>query len=110
LAFPLKTGTPISTSINDLSNQLKFLGIQDSGAMMKQFKEHVCNNGNGGGRGRGRSRYLYTGERPRIGPFTFLLRAIMMRHTQNMTYAGSENTTLMSLPPMVRVWMIVATF
>jgi hypothetical protein len=104
--FRFSKGTPICTGIQDLSNQLKFLGIQDAGAMMKQFKENVCNNSSGGGRGRGRSRHSYIGtERPRIGSFTFLMRAIMMRHTQNMMYAGSENTTLMSLPPMVRVFL-----
>lgn len=103
LSLLLQTGTPISTSINDLSNQLKFLGIQHSGEMMKEFNQNVCNN-NGSARGRGRGSHSGS-ERPRIGSFTFLMRSIMMRHTQMMTYAGSE-TTLMSLPPKVSVWWL----
>ena len=34
--------------------------------------------------------------------FTFLMRSIMMRHSQNQKYTGT-NTTLMSLPPKVRI-------
>ena len=41
------------------------------------------------------------GEDLKIGPFMFLLRCIMIRHTQKQTYLGTT-TTLMSLPPKVR--------
>jgi hypothetical protein len=37
---------------------------------------------------------------PSVGHFTFLMRSIMMRHSQNQKYRGTS-TTLMSLPPKV---------
>jgi hypothetical protein len=100
LSFPSlhSTGTPINTSINDLSNQLKFLGIQDFSLMMNQFKQNVCNTGS-----KSRWRYVHDRPTPAIGVFSFLMRSVMMRHTQSMKYANTA-TTLMSLPALVRLF------
>jgi hypothetical protein len=85
-------GTPINTDLNDLKNQLKFVGLEDVPAMMKCF--------NDGSVGLFKSIGKRDGGFSAIGPLALLMRAIMIRHTQAQMYSGT-NTTLMSLPPMV---------
>jgi hypothetical protein len=89
-------GTPINTDLNDLKNQLKFIGLEDVPAMMKCFNDasmglfKTIAKRNAGG----------SSTHSAIGPLALLMRSIMIRHTQAQMYSGT-NTTLMSLPPMV---------
>jgi hypothetical protein len=96
-------GTPVNTSLMDLDQQLEFLGIEKAGSLLRKLKKstfrHIgdqhANYGIGGRRNRG-----VESEMRRLGNFTFLMRAVMMRHSQNQTYRDTP-TTLMSLPPKV---------
>jgi hypothetical protein len=91
-------GTPINTDLNDLKNQLKFIGLQDVPDMMKCF-----NDGSIGLFKRNNKRDSDgSTSSSAIGPLALLMRSIMIRHTQAQMYSGT-NTTLMSLPPMVIV-------
>jgi hypothetical protein len=83
----------------DIHNQLKFLGIQDSSSMMELFKGTIsCENSNF------YSRYRETQSKlPARGMFTFLMRSIIMRHSHEQKYSGTQ-TTLMSLPPKVSLF------
>jgi hypothetical protein len=90
-------GTPMNTSLMDLDQQLEFLGIEKAGSILRKLKKstfrHIgdpyANSGNTGIRG------------PILGNFTFLMRAVMMRHSQKQTYRDTS-TSLMSLPPKVK--------
>ena len=96
-------GTPVSTSLGDLSNQLAFLGIVHPRPYVTVFRNSI---GDGFGqqarttRKRGRLQSRGTGAKA-LGKFCYFMRSIMMRHSQDMKYSGT-NTTLMSLPP--KVW------
>ncbi|CAJ1949444.1 unnamed protein product [Cylindrotheca closterium] len=79
------TGTPVSTSMFDLINQLKLLGIESVDEMIR----NCCDKPSS----RNTNQYI---RRP--GKLLFLLRNVMIRHTQKQCYRGT-NTTLMSLPP-----------
>ena len=72
----------MNTSHCDLKNQLKFLGFEHVDRMFQMI-------GSGSLRNVDMSHLLY------------LLRPIMMRHSQEQKYRGTS-TTLMSLPPKVR--------
>jgi SNF2-related domain len=86
------SGTPVSSTFNDLRNQLKFLGIENFGEMMDEFKKTAFVHVGDSSVGRHGSRS------DAFGNFLFFLRNIFLRHTQNQTYR-STTTTLMSLPP-----------
>jgi len=77
----LVSGTPLNTSLKDLKNQLKFIGIQQVESYFSKIfsKPH--------------------GNKVKVNPYylVFMLRSIMMRHTQKQMYRNSK-TTLMSLP------------
>lgn len=93
-AAPLPfTGTPVNTSISDLKGQLQVLGIDNLNEMFDVF-EHK--NAKGKKRKEGRESAV-----PSLGRFSFFIRSVMMRHSQNQKYLGTQ-TTLMSLPQMVR--------
>eukprot|EP00531_Pseudo-nitzschia_arenysensis_P016699 CAMPEP_0116122050 /NCGR_PEP_ID=MMETSP0329-20121206/4012_1 /TAXON_ID=697910 /ORGANISM="Pseudo-nitzschia arenysensis, Strain B593" /LENGTH=1515 /DNA_ID=CAMNT_0003615881 /DNA_START=43 /DNA_END=4590 /DNA_ORIENTATION=+ len=77
------TGTPMNTSPGDLINQLKFLGFEH---VDKMFKEMGVSKNR-------RSNSHFNSEL-----LMYLLRPIMMRHSQEQQYRGTS-TTLMSLPP-----------
>lgn len=79
------TGTPVSTSMFDLVNQLKLLGIESVDEMIRSCCEKPTSRN---------ADYYITDP----GKLLFLLRNIMIRHTQKQCYRGT-NTTLMSLPP-----------
>ena len=85
----LVSGTPISSTIKDLKNQLNFLGIQSIESIFKTFRE-------------GKS-----GDVGSPGEMLFFLRNILMRHTQAMKYRGTD-TTLMSLPAKTERSMEIA--
>ncbi|MGK3741909.1 MAG: hypothetical protein ACI90V_008763, partial [Bacillariaceae sp.] len=74
-------GTPMNTKINDLKNQLKFIGIEHVDSMFEILQ----------------NKYDYD-----IDALMYLLRPLIIRHSQNQMYKGTK-TTLMSLPPKVRV-------
>ena len=83
----------------DLKNQLQFLGIQNTAEMMDVFKRSFCRRigDNIGTRSVRRPLMI-----PGLGMFTFLMRSVMIRHAQAQKYTGTD-TTLMSLPPKVRL-------
>jgi hypothetical protein len=87
----LVSGTPLSTSMMDLKGQLKILGIECVEDIFRQLPGLK-----GGGR---RSGYHCAGAG--MQKLMFLMRSIMMRHTQKQKYRGTS-TTLMSLPAKVR--------
>jgi hypothetical protein len=63
-----------------VKGQLQFVGIEH----IDEIFERVCNKNT-----------------TQFGPFTFLMRAVMIRHSQKQQYRGTS-TTLMSLPPKVK--------
>jgi hypothetical protein len=71
----------MNTKINDLKNQLKFIGIEHVDSMFEILQ----------------NKYDYD-----IDALMYLLRPLIIRHSQNQMYKGTK-TTLMSLPPKVRV-------
>jgi len=73
------TGTPLSTNILDIKNQMNFLGIEH---VSKMFHAN------------GRSSFVVPEN------IMCILKPIVMRHAQSQKYAGTD-TTLMSLPPKV---------
>jgi hypothetical protein len=87
----------------DLDQQLEFLGIEKAGSLLRKLKKstfrHIGDQHANYGAG-GRRRGSAEPEMPRLGNFTFLMRAVMMRHSQKQTYRDTS-TTLMSLPPKV---------
>ena len=91
----------------DLKNQLKFLGIEHTNEMMDLFKRTFFPRVNDaaaptvGRRDRRGSCNRLSGMKvPGFGMFAFFMRSVMMRHSQNQKYSGTD-TTLMSLPPKV---------
>jgi hypothetical protein len=96
-------GTPVNTSLMDLDQQLEFIGIDKVGSLLRNLKKstfrHISDqhaiHGNGGCPERRGAPVM-----PMLGSFTFLMRAVMMRHSQKQTYRDTS-TTLMSLPPKV---------
>jgi hypothetical protein len=87
----------------DLQNQLQFLGIQDVSHMFSVFRQTVflqvrdpkCAGGRKQAHRPARTPYW-------IGHFCFLMRSVMMRHSQDQKYRGTQ-TSLMSLPPKVSI-------
>jgi hypothetical protein len=89
----------------DLDNQFRFLGLQDVPQLMTEFRESTCRQIRDQGLRefnprRRRHGYSHSASFAPIGHFTFMMRALMMRHAHNQTYTG-KGTTLMSLPPKV---------
>ena len=83
------TGTPVNTSVKDLRNQLKFIGIEHVDDIFR-----ICCEGEFSyGRHRRGSGDMI--EAP--SQLLFFLRSLVMRHTQRQCYRGTQ-TTLMSLP------------
>jgi len=79
----LVSGTPVNTSLQDLKNQLKFIGMEDVDSYFSRFYSSYHGRRNQ--------------EISRPGHLIFMLRNIMMRHTQKQRYRNTK-TTLMSLP------------
>ena len=91
----------------DLKNQLKFLGIQHHNEMVDIFQSTRLGVPEPTSRKRKKERPLNV---PGRGMFTFLMRSIMIRHSQAQKYTAT-NTTLMSLPPKVSVgWVSLLSF
>lgn len=87
------SGTPVNTTVMDLRNQFKFLGI-DVLAEMETFKSSFFRQIGDPST----SKSTTTRELPGIGLFNFFMRNLLIRHSQSQKYSGT-NTTLMSLPP-----------
>jgi SNF2 family DNA or RNA helicase len=81
----LVTGTPVNTSILDLKNQLKFLGIE----YVDRIFWLCCE----------KEKHIDV-EYP--DKLLFFLRSLVMRHTQRQCYRGT-NTSLMSLPAKTEI-------
>jgi len=88
------SGMPVNTSLNDLRNQLKFIGLENIDDMFTIFSATAFSHTND----RTRRNTDYSHDNRVFGHFVFLLRSVMIRHTQQQTYRGTT-TTLMSLPP-----------
>lgn len=98
----LVSGTPVSTSLCDLKNQLKVIGLEDVEAMFSKFARLLQHIDDRGARKKGRRSYQDSSEGRLFGHFMFLMRSIMMRHAQSQVYRGTNpRTTLMSLPKKV---------
>lgn len=97
------TGTPISTSINDLSNQLRLIGFEDVSEYFSIFRKTVMLlvNDRENKKGRGRRGSYSSDQDKKMGKFLFFMRNLMIRHTKHQKYAGTD-TELMALPPKVR--------
>ena len=93
--FTLCVGTPVCTSLSDLKNQLKFIGIENVEAMFKTFSRLMEHTGDRSQSSRRGSRLSHGRV---LGHFMFMMRAVMIRHSQQQKYNGT-NTTLMQLPP-----------
>jgi hypothetical protein len=82
-------GTPWGTSLLDVRNQLKFIGLENMDKLFLDFQNAI---------------FVYWGKRPfdqrTHGHFMFLMRTVLIRHSQKQRYRGTS-TTLMSLPPKV---------
>lgn len=74
----------MNTSLADLKNQFRFLGFEH---VEKLFSNLVTTHGRGN-------------RNVEIDNLMYLLRPIMMRHSQQQKYRGTS-TTLMSLPKKV---------
>ena len=61
-------GTPVNTSLMDLKNQLKFIGIQDVSTMFDLFGRSTCRHTHDQAALRGERTYI-----PSVGHFTFLM-------------------------------------
>jgi len=94
---PFSLGTPVNTSLSDLENQFRFLGLEETEEMMSIYRKSTFHHVHD------KSKAQETLRVPELGHFSFLMRSIMMRHSQKQEYIGTS-TTLMSLPPKVRYW------
>ena len=90
----LVSGTPISTSVRDLKNQMSILGIEDVNALFRVFM------GSGNPSRQRRRRSWGNDDAAKPEELLFFLRSLMMHHKQKQTYRGTE-TTLMSLPEKI---------
>lgn len=99
------TGTPISTSVQDLVGQLKYVGLEDANNYFsKTFKSTIMNHVNDRQmskptrRRRGSDDDDYGGhDRRLLGHFSFFMRNVLMRHSMDQTYKNTV-TKLMTLP------------
>lgn len=81
--------------VKDLENLLRFLAIQDYDALMKIFK----------GAQIGGSKPTLFGDEPPLfvpgfGMFIFFMRSIMIRHSQEQKYTGTDKTLISLLPSL----------
>jgi hypothetical protein len=97
----LTKGTPVNTSLMDLYHQLEFLGIEKAAPILSELTYSTLRHINDRNMNKGLRRSSVTAEMPKLGNFTFLMRSIMMRHSQKQMYRDTS-TTLMSLPPKVK--------
>ena len=109
-AFPiLLTGTPVQTSLTDLRNQLKFLGLECVDEMFQTFGGTLRHTNDRAAKAlsnrRRRRRFGVDADDESsvdhlFGHFLFLMKTLLIRHAQQQTYRGTPTrTTLMSLPP-----------
>jgi SNF2 family DNA or RNA helicase len=100
------TGTPVNTSLSDISNQLRLIGIENVAEYFELFRETVFkivkdSSFSTGNRRRRRS-YDCRTNYELFGPFVFFMRTLMIRHSKKMKYLGTD-TELMALPEKVRI-------
>jgi hypothetical protein len=88
--------------LKDLANQFRFLGIEEPETIISSFQEAVGSQIKDKSRSGGLREY---GD-PYFGKFTFMMRSLMMRHSQQMKYVGTS-TTLMSLPALTEELLTV---
>jgi hypothetical protein len=84
------SGTPLDTSVSDLANQFKFLGVEHADEIIRSVDWSSGRSG----------RQQISNHTLQNGKLQFLLGGIMMRNSQKQKYRGTE-TTLMSLPRKV---------
>lgn len=98
------TGTPMNTSLNDLKNQLKFIGIDHTELLFDRLQGAAHHMGKSSG---SRHRFRDEYRTKEIGNLLFFLRSIMIRHSMKQMHQGSSND-LMSLPPKVERSVTIA--
>jgi hypothetical protein len=83
----------------DVKGQLQFIGLENIDEMFQDFRRtvllHIREK-----QPKQNNEATISCERRRFGHFMFLMRAVMIRHSQQQQYRGTS-TTLMSLPPKV---------
>ena len=82
------------STLIDLKNQMKFVGIEHVDEMFLKFSNLLVHT---------KDQRAAKKQKPNgrtLGHFMFLMRSLLMRHSQKQTYRGTD-TTLMSLPPKV---------
>lgn len=95
------TGTPVSTSLADLSNQLKLIGLENLNEYFDIFRCSVMKIINDPSKAKERGRTRSPRHDSRLfGHFLFFMRNLMMRHTKTQKYMGTD-TDLMALPAKV---------
>ena len=92
LMSTLRTGTPVSSTLLNLKAQLKLLGIDSVDEMFRAVPALMATPRRGS--------YNHV-DSEGMANLYFLMRGLMMRHSQKQKYRGTS-TTLMSLPPKVR--------
>lgn len=98
------TGTPMNTSLGDLKNQLKFIGIEHTELLFDRLKGAEMHMSKSSGSRHNRRNEYRTKE---IGNLLFFLRSVMIRHSMKQMHQGSSND-LMSLPPKVERSVTIA--
>ena len=99
------TGTPINTSLMDLSNQLKLIGIQDVAEYFEFFRNSVMGTVNDHSKAKSRRRgceQKHLKDNRLFGHFVFFMRNLMMRHTKSQKFLAT-NIDLMALPAKVSI-------
>lgn len=91
------TGTPINTNIMDLKNQISFIGLDDHLTSIFSLLSSRMGHHNGGKVTGGRRRRHWGGTIHEVGPFNFLMRSLLIRHTMEQK-CRETNRDLMSLP------------
>jgi hypothetical protein len=104
-SLPPLSGTPVNTSLKDLKNQLEFIGIENVDKMFTVFFGTAFHHMNDQYMSKRWDNNVHGNDRV-FGHFMFLLRCIMIRHTQRTQKYCGTTTTLMSLPPKVRNWIL----
>ena len=89
------TGTPINTNVMDLKNQLSFIGLDDLNSMFSLLSSRMGHHN--GGKPTGGRRRRWGGTAHEVGPFNFLMRSLLIRHTMEQK-CRETNRDLMSLP------------
>lgn len=99
------TGTPINTSVRDLKNQLKFIGIEHVEKTFRRFEPLWTSHIEGNGSCWRNSSSCYKSP---FGSFLFFMRGLIIRHSIKMKRCH-DSRSLVPLPEKV-TWYILLFF